>query len=370
MQTAQRRVDPGVVERLLDEPHRFEFFQAVRLLETWFGKRAADVRYAPRPGEIVARRIGFRNTVSLGFPPSEIERARSFDAAGEVLPRGDAAAPDPGADHASREVERVELTPAFFGLLGTQGALPLHYTEQIIAREHLKRDHAARAFFDVFSNRATALFYAAWKKYRLPLHYELDRDERYLPLLLSLAGVSNRDARASVQQGPGALIDEAIAGHALAARHRPMSAAYLQRTLSEYFRVPIRVEQFVGKWYDVPRDQLTVIGDVNTTLGATALVGERVWQRDMRARLVVGPLSKRDYEAFLPGEECAVALERMLTLLAGVTLEYEVSLVLKRTEVGASVLSGGARLGWDAFLCTRDAVRDRADARYELHVIH
>ncbi len=365
MQTAQRRIDSGVVERLLDEPHRFEFFQAVRLLETWFGRRASEVRYAARPGEIVARRIGFRNTVSLSFPPSELERARSFDAAGALLRRdGDGAAGDAG------EVERVELTPAFFGLLGGQGALPLHYTEQIIAREQIKRDHAAREFFDVFSNRATALFYAAWKKYRLPLHYELDRDERYLPLLLSLAGVSNADARSSVQEGPGALIDEAIAGYALAARHRPVSAAYLQRTLSEYFRVPIRVEQFVGKWYDVPPDQLTVIGNVNARLGATALVGERVWQRDMRARLVVGPLSKRDYEAFLPGEERAVALERMLTLLAGVTLEYEVSLVLKHSEVGASVLSGGARLGWDAFLCTRAAVRDRADARYELHVIH
>jgi type VI secretion system protein ImpH len=60
----------------------------------------------------------------------------------------------------------------------------------------------------------------------------------------------------------------------------------------------------------------------------------------------------------------------MLTLLAGVTLEYEVSLVLRRKEVGPSMLSGGARLGWDAFLCTKEADSDRADARYELHVIH
>ncbi|OXH82979.1 type VI secretion protein, partial [Burkholderia multivorans] len=87
--------------------------------------------------------------------------------------------------------------------LGAQGALPLHYTEQIAAREHLKRDHAARAFFDVFSNRATALFYAAWKKYRLPFHYELDRDERYLPLLLAIAGVPSDDVRDSLAAGAG-----------------------------------------------------------------------------------------------------------------------------------------------------------------------
>lgn len=361
MQTAQRRIDAGVVERLLDEPHRFEFFQAVRVLERWFSEDADS-----RPDEVIARRIGFRNTLSLAFPPSEIERAMSYDAAGEPIDTREK------RTHAVSEgtLRRVELTPAFFGLLGGQGALPLHYTEQLVAREQTKRDRAAREFFDVFSNRATALFYAAWKKYRLPFHYELDRDERYLPLLLALAGVADDTSRERSAFEHGGLLDEAIAGYALPARHRPVSAAYLQRTLTDYFRVPVRVEQFVGRWYDVPPEQLSVLGRANATLNATALAGSRVWQRDMRARLVVGPLSMSEYEAFLPGAACAQALERMLTLLAGITFEYEVSLVLKRTEVGPAQLGAGARLGWDAFLCTRDADRDRADARYELHAMH
>ncbi|WP_455775887.1 type VI secretion system baseplate subunit TssG, partial [Burkholderia stabilis] len=179
MQAPDRRIDPGVVDALLDEPHRFEFFQAVRVLEGLFARQASDAPGAWRQGDVVAQRIEFRNTLSLGFPPSEIEGVRSFDDDGTLLDSGE----QRGAALAAGELGHVELTPAFFGLLGGQGALPLHYTEQIVAREHLRRDHAARAFFDVFSNRATALFYAAWKKYRLPFHYELDRDERYLPLL-------------------------------------------------------------------------------------------------------------------------------------------------------------------------------------------
>lgn len=361
MLAPQRRIDSGVIGRLLDEPHRFGFFQAVRLLERWFVDNTDT-----RQRDVLPRRIAFRNTLSLGFPPSEIEQATSYDAAGDALGNAEQRA----AALASGEFERVDLTPAFFGLLGAQGALPLSYTEQISAREHLRRDRAAREFFDVFSNRATALFYSAWKKYRLPLHYELDRDERYLPLLLALAGVAGESAREGLHEGEGAIFDESIAGHAVAARHQPVSAAWLRNTLSEYFGVPMRVEQFVGKWYDVPPDQLSMLGRRNVVLGATALAGERVWQRDMRARLVIGPLSKAQYEAFLPGAEHAVALERMLTLLARVTLEYEVLLVLRREEVSGSRLGAGARLGWDAFLSTHEADCDRADARYELHVIH
>ncbi len=356
MQATQRRVDAGVVQRLLDEPYRFGFFQAVRMLEMWFAQDVA--RYA---GE----RVVFRNTLSLTFAPSELERATPYDRDGAPLGSGE----ERHAAVETRALARIELVPAFFGLLGGQGALPLHYTEDLIAREHVQRDRAAREYLDVFSHRATALFYEAWKKYRLPFHYELDKDERYLPLLLAVAGLAHRPTRGALQQGAGPLIDEALAGYALPIRQRPMSAAYLQQVLADYFRVQVRVEQFVGKWYDVPPSHLSRLGLANATLGATALAGERVWQRDMRLRLVLGPLSKRDYEALLPAAPRAVALERMLSLIGGVVFDYEVSLVLARAEVGPARLGGGARLGWDAFVCTRESERDRDDARYEVHVI-
>ena len=64
----------------------------------------------------VAQRIEFRNTLSLGFPPSEIEGARSFDDDGTHLDTGEAR----GAALAAGELGHVELTPAFFGLLGGQ----------------------------------------------------------------------------------------------------------------------------------------------------------------------------------------------------------------------------------------------------------
>ena len=357
MRTAQRRIDAGVVEQLLDQPYRFGFFQAVRVLEQWFMRQGGA-----HAGERAARRITFRTTLSLAFPPSEIQTAVSYNHAGEPLKERAqrAAALEAGT------FGKVDISAAFFGLLGGHGALPRHYTELIAAQEQRHRDLAAREFLDVFSDRTTALFYDAWKKYRLPLQYETERKARYLPALLALAGVGDR-AGDALRNGAGMPDDEAIAGYAAAARHRPVSAAYLSRTLSDYFGVAVGVEQFAGKWYDVPEAQLTSLAQFNVFLGANALVGERVWQRDMRVRLVIGPLTKKDYTAFLPGAARARALARMLAVLADVSLEYEVSLVLRRDEIGPICLSEGAYLGWDAFLCTGAAERDRDDARYDIH---
>lgn len=364
MPAAQRRIATDMIRQIFKRPQAFGFFQLVRLLDHWYRRRTPG---ASPDGPI--QKLFFRNTLSLSFAPSEVERMQVLDADGAPLDSHEDIAAALGQDRAER-IDRVEVTPAFFGLLGVHGALPLHYTEQIAGQESLKRDFAARAFLDVFSNRATALFWSAWKKYRLPFHYRTDDDKRYLPPLLALAGVADSGTRAGLRSGSGALSDEAIANHATAARHWPMSSAYLQQTLSEFFRVPVQAKPLVGGWYGVPREHLSrwaQSSGMNMALGSTALVGERVWQCDIGVQLVIGPLSKADYEAFLPGFDRAVALRRLVTILAGATAEYEVSLVLRRAEVNPARLGENGRLGWDAFLSTKDARRDRDDVCYRLH---
>ena len=95
----------------------------------------------------------------------------------------------------------------------------------------------------------------------------------------------------------------------------------------------------------------------NAMLGAGAMAGARVWQRDLRLRIVIGPLKRARFDAFLPGGEAARALASMLSMMTGVSLEYEVQLVLCAKEVeGASLADdrSGGRLGWDTFLVTGD----------------
>jgi type VI secretion system protein ImpH len=375
MLPTERRHFTGVIEQLLQAPQRFGFFQAVRLLDQWLGEASAD-------GKGLSL-VHFRNSLSLSFPSGEIEALKLVLRLTEGGPQNTGGVPATahtiiGAHASARDVAAVSLTPSFMGLLGNSGTLPLFYTETLAQHEAQTKDEAARAFMDVFSHRAVSLFYQAWRKHRLPIQYEADRQNRFLPLVLSLAGMGQKGLRDRLQGDRGGVPDEALAFYAGALQQRTLSAKQLQQVLQGYLNVPVRIDQFVGRWYQLPESgkaHLGVQGGVGGTrpvLGRSAMLGERVWQRDLRMRVVLGPLTNQRFQRFLPGGRGALALKELLTVMGGVSLEYEVQLQLKRDDVKGCALDSlrtptAGRLGWDTFLQTRPANDDRGDVRYDIH---
>ncbi len=356
MPTPQRRRSTDLIEQLFEAPHRFEFFQAVRLLERWL---ASD---EPRSsGELLPLELRFLNSTSLSFPASEVESL--------VVHRRDK---KPHGEDERGLVERIEITPAFMGMLGLAGTLPLIYTEQIAQRELYQKDASARSFLDMFSHRAVSLFYAAWKKSRLHLQYETDRKSRFAPMVLALAGVGQASLNDRLKPDEGGVDDESLAFFAGALQQRVLSAQQLQQLLSRYLRVPVRIEQFCGRWYTLPAEARVSLGLGNGVLGRNALSGERVWQRDLCVKVMLGPLNHALFQRFLPGAPGATALRELLTLLSGVSLEYEINLTLRADAVKNSALDSSrsplaGRLGWDTYVQTRPTENDRCDVRYDIH---
>ena len=361
MHAPKRRFEPAVIERLFDEPYRFEYFQAVRMLELWLKRHGATQL------GVVANFLRFQNSTSLNFPASQLEAVRADPG---DLPRDGRSL---GAALQAATLKYIRVTPAFMGLLGSNGALPAHYTERIAAHVLFEKDEGPRAFLDTFSNRSLALFYEAWRKYRLELKYQADGKDTFLPLLLSLAGLGNESLRKRLTDDEeGGLLDQSVGYFASAMLHRPASAVQIARVLAEYFDQPIKAVQFIGCWYDVPATQQTMLGGANAVLGGGAMSGARVWQRDLRMRLEIGPLGRSSFDAFLPGGKAARALKNMLTMFTGVALEYEVQLVLAAADVQSASLAdqrSGGRLGWDTFLVSEMQTQDRKDVRYEIHAL-
>lgn len=375
MRTTHRLPPVAVIDQLFEQPHRFEFFQAVRLLEAWFVRHEGIT-----PTEVMGQRLLFRNSLNMSFPASEIEQLEPLWRDQPDLPDrqrttldGMAAATAAGPRRLlPGQLNRLEITPAFMSLLGAGGALPIFYTELFARREQTLRDTSARAFLDIFLHRSVVLFYQAWRKHRLAVRYESDRRHQFLPQVLSLAGVGQKALRDRLQPEQGGVSDEMVAFLAGVFQQRSVSASALQQVLSLYFRVPVQVTQFVGRWFKLPPEHQTRLGLGNAQLGASALSGERVWQRDLRVALTVGPLTLERYRRFLPGGTAALALKQLLTQLTGVSLEYEVRLQLKAADVQPVRLGGtqGPRLGWETYLVSQPSARDRCDAGYDLLAAH
>ncbi|QOL49221.1 type VI secretion system baseplate subunit TssG [Massilia litorea] len=338
MPPTQRREIAPLIERLLAAPHTFEFVQAVSILLAWLAERGVP------SGQALRERLRFENSLGLGFPASEIEAIAR-------IPDGS-------------EGDRFSLTPAFMGLLGVHGALPLHVTERIAAWQGGRDDAAPRAFLDLVSNRMLALFYRAWQKSRVE-HMAAGREgdpDRFRPLLLALAGCPPG-------RPPGAppVPDGLIAHFAGLLQQRPRPGVVLARLLSDYLGVAVELEEAVGYWDRLHADEQAALG-VNAELGENVLLGARSWRPDLRARLRIGPLDAAAFAHFLPSGAGSALLRAILRRFAEPTVGFEVQLVLRAQEVRPVQLAGpagaAARLGRDSFLVSSTAQADRADMRY------
>lgn len=351
MSTEERQPAAGVIHHLFDEPARHQFRQALRLLLMWL--RSQGVAY----DDAFKHVLRFQNNVSLGFPASEVAALKAEFVA-------DPAEQGEPATAVSDVPARIALTPAFIGLLGTNGTLPLHYSERIAAQQLHGKDESARAFLDILSNRMVGLFFEAWGKYRLESKIDTHGIDQLRGMLLQLGGFKG----AGRNQVRGE--DDVQAYFAAAFRTRPTSAFAIARALTEYFGVPIEIEQFVGCWDYLGASQLTVLGKAAPALGHGATLGKRIWRRDRRIRLNIGPLTRAGFDRCLPNGETAAAIKQMLKHFGVANLECEVRLILKPECIRPAVLSANKpavnRLGWDSFLTTENGPLTHAAVRYML----
>jgi type VI secretion system protein ImpH len=351
MRPTHRRTTASVIERLLAEPHAFEFVQAVSILLAWLARQGVPPEQAWRDC------LRFENSLHLGFPASEIEAiAQTRREVGAAV--ADGAAADAG--------HRFTITPAFMGLLGAHGVLPAHVTERIAAWQSAGHDAAPRAFLDLVSNRMLALFWQAWQKNRIA-HMPAGGADRLRPLLLALAGSV---PELQPQSQPHAAPPHLVAHFAGMLAQRPYSAVVIEHIVSDFFGVAVRLEEAVGHWDRLGRAEQAALG-INAELGENVLLGERSWRPDLRARLRIGPLDATTFARFLPSGDASAALRAILARCAEPTVGFEVQLVLRAQDVRPLQLpgrthpaNGQGRLGRDSFLGAGQAGADRADMRY------
>jgi type VI secretion system protein ImpH len=322
-----------LIKVLLDEPYRFDFFQAVRLLERIYPERVPLAR-GPVPLREVVR---FRTRATLNFPPSQLY---------EITRNGDA---DPDAP--------LEMMVAFMGMTGPLGVLPHQYTEMLMERVRYK-DTALWSFLDLFSHRMISLFYRAWEKHHFPIAYERGDEDRFTEFLFDIIGMGTRGLRPRRLN----LEDQGLLFYSGLIAQRPHSASALKAMLGDYFGISCRIEQFRGQWLKLDEDSISYLGQANSELGMNTIAGTRVWNNQSKFRVTFGPLSYQEFKAFIPVGTAYKPATSLIRFMAGMEFDFDVQLVLKAKEVPSCILTTRAKrrpmLGWSTWLKTSAFTED------------
>jgi type VI secretion system protein ImpH len=320
---------------LAEAPYRFDFYQTLRRLECLYADK-------PRWGKAL-RPID--EPVRLGQDPD-----LSF-----------APAPLASFEH-GHDGQPPRLQVRLFGLLGPNGPLPLHLTEY--ARDRLRNagDPTFSRFLDLFHHRFLALFYRAWAQAQPHVSRDRHGEDRFTVYVGAFAGLSPAPFR-----DRDAVPDLAKFFHVSSLVRHVRNAEGLAAILEDFFSVPVRIEEFVGHWMVLSDRERTRLGREGATLGAGAVAGSSIWDRQNKFRICLGPLTFAQYEGFLPlssasgGTRLLDKLVDWVRLYFCFELDWDVRLCLKHDEVRPLKLSAGGRLGWTTWVGRRRAGADADD---------
>ena len=313
---------------LSKRPYHYGFFQALRRFECEFPETTRLGRSLhPKHDHI---RLG--QDPSLAFPPSTLASFRQ-----------------------DKQLPAPRLGVHFFGLLGPNGPLPLHLTEVVHERLHNERDSALAAFLDLFHHRLLSLFYRAWAESQPTVSFDRPSQDNFSHYLGCLFGAGSSHLRQ--RDAMPDLTKLHFAGRLACQTHH---AEGLEALLRDFFRLPVRIEEFVGAWLELPADSRCLLGSSRSvgTLGLNTLLGAKVWQAQQRFRIVMGPLDLDDYRRMLPGGESLRRLQAVVRNYLGDELDWELQLILRESEIPEPRLDGQTRLGWTSWLNHAQLGRD------------
>jgi type VI secretion system protein ImpH len=328
MAATYRAATHDLIELLRREPYRFDFFEALRLIECHYADK-------PRLGKSVKATddpIRLSQQPELEFAPSTL--ASFASGAGGFPPR---------------------LSARFLGLFGPNGPLPLHLTEYARERVRHHGDHTFSRFADVFHHRMLCLFYRAWANAQPTVCHDRPESDRFAAYLGSFFGigvpsVQNRDA---MPDRAKLYFTGLLAGQT---KH----PEGLRALIGDFFGISVSMREFVGEWMEIATHEQSRLGvsPFSGSLGLSVVVGARVWGCQHKFRIVLGPMGIDRYRALLPGGESLVELIAIVRNYAGDELVWDLNLVLRYQEVPSLRLDGGAQLGWTSWLGTRQEEKD------------
>lgn len=309
-----------LVSSMGEQLHGGDFVAVTRALE------CASVA-KPRVGDAIHVRddvVRFSQHVSLAFQGRELHSLEAGKGA-----------------HAPR------LSVNFLGLLGSNGPMPLHFSEYADQRDRHHSDPTFKEFLDLFNHRMVSLFYKAMVQFDPSVNFDRPQSNSYDEFLGALVGLLPEAA-----QHRDSLHDHAkryFPGWYTDSSRSPDGISAL---VGDYFDLPVAVKEWVGGWLALPHDARARLGSGQSSvqLGRSLYIGKRVWSTRHQFHIQLGPLDWQTFNSFKPGSARAKVLHDLVRNYVGDEWEWNLELQLERTEVPSLRLNRRSALGFDSWL--------------------
>jgi len=229
------------------------------------------------------------------------------------------------------------------GLLGPNGPLPSHITEYVYQRIQHHADHAFARFLDVFHHRMLSFMYRAWVDANPAVSHDRPEHDRVHDYVRSLVGIAthvqpaNHVASRDVEtiREPDDDCRCYYAGRFVDPSPNPDGLCAL---IQARFGVRAQVQEFVGEWCSLPASAAWRLSTRSMDASASAAdagqlgrgtqLGQRVWLRQGKFRVVLGPLTRPQFDRVSPGGTELLALVAMIATYAGTELSWDLQLKL------------------------------------------
>ena len=241
------------------------------------------------------------------------------------------------------------------------------------------KDLALRDFLDLFNHRLLSFFYKVWEKKNIPVMLERESlqgastsQSLYLQAFYSLLG-RGTGSLANRQSIPDQLF-LAYSGLFLG-KTRPADG--LERLLKNYFKIPVEIEQFSGRWLNLqPENRSRLPGQDQpkgqfNSLGHGVILGRRAWDVQSKIRLVIGPCQTTGF--FVAISQTVICKNQSAKSRAATSdrgLEFDVLVKVDQPEVEPTRLVSKPgqkfQLGWNSWLKTNSNSSGRSEVRPSL----
>lgn len=321
---SDHRTTINSVEQLMTEMNEqirsYDFLSALRQLECGFPDK-------PRIGDAVRVRdeiVRLSQHVNLGFKGHALHSIKPAKGPYE---------------------QRLHVN--FFGLLGSNGPMPLHLTEYADQRSRHHADPTFKEFLDLFNHRMLSLFYRASVQFDASINFDRADSNAYDEFLGALCGLSpsasaNRDSISDLAKRyyPGWLSGSS------------KSPDGIVSIVGDYFDLPVSVEEWVGAWLPLPRKSLASLGarTESEQLGRALYIGRRVWSIRHKFKIQLGPVNWQTFSSFKPGSQRAKTLHDLVRNYVGDEWDWDLELILDAGEVRPMTLDRSRSLGFDTWM--------------------